>query len=81
MATTSLSYVEKANCEPCVVVTKGRLAFLGNQKIVEDALRVEDYKRMARWLKENVRRRNEYIGALKARASGGDSVENLKFME
>ncbi|GJW77635.1 hypothetical protein Tco_0139317, partial [Tanacetum coccineum] len=70
-----------ANCEPGVVVTKGRLALLGNQRIMEDALRVEDYKRMASQLKESARRRNEYIGALKARASGEDSVENLKFME
>nr|GEW51704.1 ARID DNA-binding domain-containing protein [Tanacetum cinerariifolium] len=60
---------------------KGRLAFLVNQEIMKDTLRVEDYKRMVRQLKESVRRRNGYIGALKARASDGDSIGNLKFLE
>ncbi|GJT86897.1 hypothetical protein Tco_1068614 [Tanacetum coccineum] len=32
-------------------------------------------------LKESVRRRNGYIGALKAILRDGDSIENLKFME
>ncbi|GJT36138.1 hypothetical protein Tco_0926557 [Tanacetum coccineum] len=57
------------------------LSMARETQLAFDALRVEDYKRMVSQLKESARRRNEYIGALKARVSGGDSVENLKFME
>ncbi|GJZ13757.1 hypothetical protein Tco_0548987 [Tanacetum coccineum] len=81
MATTSMSYVEQATREADTMVIKERLVFLVNQEIMKDALRVKDYKRMARQLKESVRRRSGYIGALKARSSGVDSVENLKFMK
>nr|GEY02302.1 hypothetical protein [Tanacetum cinerariifolium] len=48
---------------------------------MEDALKDEDYKRMACQLKESVMRRNEYISALKACPRGGNSVENLRFMK
>ncbi|GJQ97497.1 putative reverse transcriptase domain-containing protein [Tanacetum coccineum] len=44
-----------------VVVTKDQLKFLVNREIMEDALRVEDFKRMAHQLKNNVRRRSGYI--------------------
>ncbi|GJZ47017.1 hypothetical protein Tco_0600849 [Tanacetum coccineum] len=81
MATTSMSYVEQATREADTMVIKERLVFLVNQEIMKDALRVKDYKRMACQLKESVRRRSGYIGALKARSSGVDSVENLKFMK
>ncbi|GKA36533.1 hypothetical protein Tco_0723024 [Tanacetum coccineum] len=64
-----------------VVVTKDQLKFMVNREIMEDALRVEDFKRMAHQLKNNVRRRSGYIGALKARSSGVGSNEDLKFME
>ncbi|GKC74605.1 hypothetical protein Tco_1120488, partial [Tanacetum coccineum] len=77
----NLSSVEQVTRESGVVVTKGCLVFLVNQEIIEDALRVEDYKRMSCQLKESARRRNEYISALKACPSGGNSVENLRFME
>ncbi|GJT24055.1 hypothetical protein Tco_0893992 [Tanacetum coccineum] len=81
MATTFVSSVEQATLESDIVVSKERLMFLVNQEIMEVALRVEDYKRMARQLKESVRRKCGYIGALKDGPRDVDSNERLKFME
>nr|GEV75251.1 hypothetical protein [Tanacetum cinerariifolium] len=47
MSTSANSSVEQVSRGADVVVTKQRLAFVVNQEIMEDALRVEDYKRMA----------------------------------
>ncbi|GKC40824.1 hypothetical protein Tco_1053208 [Tanacetum coccineum] len=81
MSATSNSFVGQATRGVDVVVTKDQLKFLVNREIMEDALRVEDFKRMAHQLKNNVRRRSGYIGALKAHSSGVGSNEDLKFME
>nr|GEY51963.1 hypothetical protein [Tanacetum cinerariifolium] len=69
--------VMQATGETNAVVTKERLTFLVNQEIMEDSMRVEDYKRMARQLKDSVRRRSGYIGALKAHPSGVDSCNRI----
>ncbi|GJZ19661.1 hypothetical protein Tco_0556251 [Tanacetum coccineum] len=81
MSTSSNSYMEQATRGDDVMVTQEQLVFLVNQGSIEDALKAEDYKRMARQLKDSVKKRCGYIGALKARHSGADSNENLKFME
>nr|GEW69582.1 hypothetical protein [Tanacetum cinerariifolium] len=114
MSSTLTGSVMQATSETDAVVTKERLSFLVNQEIMEDALRVEDYKkdgatyvyglccssnvglfrtcvvvrdgngsgsRMARQLKDSVRRRSGYIGAFKALPSGVDSSDRLKFLE
>ncbi|GJY45589.1 hypothetical protein Tco_0434652 [Tanacetum coccineum] len=55
MSASANSFVEQVSRRSGVVVTKQRLAFMVNQEIMEDALRVEDYKMMASQL-ENSRR-------------------------
>nr|GEU41802.1 hypothetical protein [Tanacetum cinerariifolium] len=57
------------------------LRFLVNQEIMEDALRVEDYRRMSCQLKESIRRKCGYIGALKAGLRNVVSNERLRFLE
>ncbi|GJZ23099.1 hypothetical protein Tco_0560558, partial [Tanacetum coccineum] len=56
MTSTTVTSVEQAVREPEGGVSSTRLMFLVNQEIMEDALRVEDYKRMSRQLRESVRR-------------------------
>nr|GEW73278.1 hypothetical protein [Tanacetum cinerariifolium] len=63
------------------VVSREALMFLVNQEIMEDALRVEDYRRMSRQLKESIRRKCGYIGALKAGPRNVVSNERLRFLE
>ncbi|GJS34593.1 hypothetical protein Tco_0532975 [Tanacetum coccineum] len=81
MSAAANSSVEQVSRGSGVVVTKQRLAFMVNQEIMEDALRVEDYKRMASQLENSVRRKCGYIAALKSRSDGEGSVEDLKFLE
>ncbi|GKC56442.1 hypothetical protein Tco_1084040 [Tanacetum coccineum] len=81
MSASANSSVEQVSRGSGVVVTKQRLAFMVNQEIMEDALRVEDYKRMASQLENSVRRKCRYIAALKSRSDGEGSVEDLKFLE
>ncbi|GJY61565.1 hypothetical protein Tco_0462222 [Tanacetum coccineum] len=81
MSASANSFVEQVSRRSGVVVTKQRLAFMVNQEIMEDALRVEDYKMMASQLENSVRRKCGYIAALKSHSDGEGSVEDLKFLE
>ncbi|GJT45803.1 hypothetical protein Tco_0954518 [Tanacetum coccineum] len=81
MTSTTVTSVEQAVREPEGGVSSTRLMFLVNQEIMEDALRVEDYKRMSRQLRESVRRKCGYIRALKVGPISVVASERLKFLE
>ncbi|GJX37662.1 hypothetical protein Tco_0250965 [Tanacetum coccineum] len=63
------------------LVHKDRLLDLFNQKVGEDVARVREYRGVACGLKIAMRRREEYIGELKALGGCEGVVETVRFME
>ncbi|GJT08691.1 hypothetical protein Tco_0843153 [Tanacetum coccineum] len=63
------------------LVHKNRLLDLFNQEVGEDVARVREYIGVACGLKIAIRRREEYIGELKALGSYEGVVKTVRFME
>ncbi|GJX37664.1 hypothetical protein Tco_0250967 [Tanacetum coccineum] len=63
------------------LVHKDRLLDLFNQEVGEDVARVREYRGVACGLKIAMRRREEYIGELKALGGCEGVVETVRFME
>ncbi|GKC63682.1 hypothetical protein Tco_1096280 [Tanacetum coccineum] len=63
------------------LVYKDRLLNLFNQEVGEDVARVREYRGVACGLKITMRRREEYIGELKALGDCEGAVETVRFME
>nr|GEZ83928.1 hypothetical protein [Tanacetum cinerariifolium] len=57
-----------------------RLAFLVDQEIMEDRVRLDVYWNLASQLTESVRRKSKYINELKGRR-GSENADNLRFMK
>ncbi|GJQ97498.1 putative nucleotidyltransferase, ribonuclease H [Tanacetum coccineum] len=81
MANFPNSSLEEVVHESFQLVDKDRLLVLFNQEVSEDVARVREYKAKACGLKVAMRRREEYIGELKALGDCEDVVETVRFME
>ncbi|GJR79395.1 hypothetical protein Tco_0150180 [Tanacetum coccineum] len=81
MANFPNSSLEEVVHESFQLVDKDRLLVLFNQEVSEDVARVREYKAKACRLKVAIRRREEYIGELKALGDCEDVVETVRFME
>ncbi|GJW15567.1 hypothetical protein Tco_0019700 [Tanacetum coccineum] len=78
MANFPNSSLEEVVHESFQLVDKDRLLVLFNQEVSEDVARVREYKAKACGLKVAMRRREEYIGELKALGDCEDVVETVE---